>query len=98
MSVVLSVTQLCKHVLKIDVDLFEKRKAKGGYKNSVPAIVTKVWENLEKLFPTSEKIVRENVDKRKMLNCVKALLTGKQTDSVILFTFSENRKTREGKN
>ena len=98
MSIVLSVSQLCKYVLKIDIDVFEKRKAKGGYKNSVASTVTTVWDNLEKLFPTSEKIVRENVDKRKMLNCVKALLTGKQTDSVILFTFSENRKTREGKN
>ena len=98
MSISLTVDALCKYVLKIDVDLFEKRKSKGGYKNSVAAIVTNVWDNLEKLFPTSEKIVKENVSKRKMLNCVKALLTGKQTDSVILYAFPENRKTREGKN
>ena len=98
MSIVLSVSQLCKHVLKIDTDVFEKKKIKGNYKKCVAATVTKVWDNLEKLFPTSEKIVKENVSNKTMQNCVRSLLTGKETDSVVLYTFSENRKTREGEN
>ena len=96
MSISLTVDALCKYVLKIDVDLFEKRKSKGGYKNSVAALVTKVWDNLEKLFPTSAQIVKEKVTKNKMYVAVRGLLTGKETDSVILYTFSENRETREG--
>ena len=98
MSIVLSVSQLCKHVLKIAVDVFEKRKVKGGYKKCVSATTNKVWDTLKKLFPTSEKIVKEKVSKKTMQNCVRALLTGKETESVILYTFSENRETREGEN
>ena len=96
MSIVLSVSQICKHVLKIDVDIFEKRKSKGAYKKSAPAIAMKIWDNLEKLFPTSAQIVKEKVTKNKMHVAVRGLLTGKETDSVILYTFSENRETREG--
>ena len=98
MSIVLSVSQLCKHVLKIEVDVFEKKKSRGDYKKSVPTTVAKVWDNLEKLFPTSLQVVKENVTKNKMHVAVRGLLTGKQTNSVILYTFSENRKTREGTN
>ena len=98
MSIVLSVSQLCKHILKIDVDLFEQRKSKGAYKKAVPGTVTKIWENLEKIFPTSAEIVKKNVTKKTMHGAVRGLLTGKETDSVILFSFSENRETREGNN
>ena len=98
MSVVLSASQLCKHVLKIGLDVFANNKRKGNYKKQVASITTKVWDNLAKLFPTSEKIVKENVTEKDMHGAVRSLLTGKNTDSVILYKFTENRKTREGKN
>ena len=98
MSISLTVDALCKHVLKIDVNLFGKRKAKGSFKNSVGTIVTKVWDNLEKLFSTSATVVKQNVTKKDMHGAVRTLLTGKATDSVVLYRFSDNRETREGNN
>ena len=81
-----------------NVDVFEKRKSKGAYTKSVPTTVAKVWDNLEKLFPTSAQIVKDNVSKKKMDSSVRYLLTGKQTDCVTLHSFSEERETRKGKN
>ena len=98
MSIELSVSQLCKHVLKIDVDVFEQRKSKGAYKKSGPTTAEKVWDNLEKIFPSSVQIVKDNVSKKAMNNAVRHLLTGKQTDCVTLYTFSEERETRKGIN
>ena len=102
MSITLSVAQLCKHVLKISVDDFENKKLRGDYKknNSAPvkAAVAQVWMNLEKLFPSTEQIVKENVTKTKMRDSVRSLLTAKTISSIVLFTFAEGRETRKGEN
>jgi len=100
MSITLSVAQLCKHVLKISVDDFETRKLRGDYKKNnlapVKAAVAQVWMNLEKLFPSAEQIVKENVTKTKMRDSVRSLLTAKTISSIVLFTFTEGRETRKG--
>ena len=100
MSISLSVAQLCKHVLKISVEELETKKLRGDYKRynlaAVKSTVTNVWENLEKLFPSSEQIVKENVSKTKMRDSVRTLLTAKSVSSVVLYTFPEERETRKG--
>ena len=97
MSITLSTSQLCKHVLKISDDIFKKKRGiKGYYKKSVEKHVAKVWENLDKLFPSMEEVVRENVSGTKMYDSVRTLLVGKQTESVVLYEFSEKRETRQG--
>ena len=94
MSISLSVAQLCKHVLKIDVDVFEKRRERKMYDKSVAGTASKVWDNLEKIFPCSEQVVKENVSKTDMRNAVRSLLKGQK--SVVLYTYSEERETRKG--
>ena len=100
MSISLSVAQLCKHVLKISVEDFEAQKTRGNFKRcnlaAVKSAVAQVWENLEKLFPSSEHIVKENVSETKMRNSVRTLMTAKSVSSVVLFTFTEERETRKG--
>ena len=100
MSISLSVAQLCKHVMKISVEDFEIKKMRGDYKKnseaSVKAALTKVWDNLEKIFPSSEQVVKENVSKTKMRDSVKALMTAKTVSSVVLYTFTKERETRKG--
>ena len=100
MSITLSVAQLCKHVLKMTVEEFEKKKIRGHFKQNngaaIKATVAKVWDNLKKLFPCSEKVIEDNVSKKNMMNAVKSLLTGKKAESVVLHTFSEERETRKG--
>ena len=100
MSVSLSVAQLCKHVMKISVEEFETKKLRGDYKKNngapVKAAVAKVWDNLEKIFPSSEQVVKENVSKTKMRDSVRALLTAKTVSSVVLHTSTEEREMRKG--
>ena len=100
MSITLSIAQLCKYVLKITVDDFEKKKSRGDFKKnnaaSVKATTDKVWDNLEKLFPCSEQVVQDNVSQTSMKNAVRSLLIGKKADSVVLHAFSEERETRKG--
>ena len=100
MSISLSVAQLCKHVLKISVEDFETKKNRGDYKRcngaAVKSAVAKIWENLEKIFPSSEHIVKEKVSDTKMRNSVRTLMTAKSVSSVVLFTFTEERETRKG--
>ena len=100
MSVTLSVAQLCKHVLKITVEDFEKKKTKGHFKQNngaqIKSTAAKVWDNLAKLFPCSEQVVQQNVTQTIMKNAVRSLMTGKNGDSVVLYTFSDERETRKG--
>ena len=97
MSIILSASQLCKHVLKISEDVFNKRKSRAGfYQKSIGENTGKVWENLEKIFPSTAQIVKENVSQKKMYDSVRTLLVGKQTESVVLYEFSEERETRQG--
>ena len=97
MSIILSAADFCKHVLKISNDAFKLKKKRGDYtKNSVNTNVGKVWQNLDKLFPSSAQVVRENVSEKKMYDSVRTLLLGKQTDSIVLYKFAEERETRQG--
>ena len=101
MSVSLSVAKLCKHVLKISVEDFETKKLRGDFKRcnlaAVKSAVANIWENLAKLFPSSEQIVKENVSKTKMRDSVRTLMTAKSVSSVVLYTFPDERETRKGK-
>ena len=97
MSIILSAADLCKYVLKINNDVFKVKKRKGHFKKeSIQTNVDKVWENLDKLFPSSGQVVRENVSEKKMYDSVRTLLLGKQTDSVVLYEFAVERETRQG--
>ena len=100
MSISLSVAQLCKHVMKVSVEDFESNKMRGNYKKNngapVKTAVAKVWENLEKIFPSSEQVVKENVSKTKMRDSVRTLLTAKTVSSVVLYTFTREREMRKG--
>ena len=101
MSISLSVAQLCKHILKISVEDFETKKIRGDYKRyngaAIKSANATIWENLEKLFPSSEQIVKKHVSKTTMRNSVRALMTTKSISSVVIYTFTEERETRQGK-
>ena len=96
MSIILSAADLCKHVLKVSVDVFKVKKRKGHYKESIEDNVDKVWANLDKFFPSSAQVVRENVSQTRMYGAVRSILLGKRTDSVVLYSFSDERETRQG--
>ena len=101
MSITLSVAQLCKHVLKITVEDFESKKLKGNFKQNngaqIKSTAAKVWDNLEKLFPSAVQIVKDNVTKTKMRDSVRTLLTAKSVSYVVVYTFTNERETRKGK-
>lgn len=98
MSITLSAAQLCKHVLKIDSDVFEVKRRKGHFQKTVPDTVKKTWTSLEKLFPSSHQLLKENVSEKTMDNAVRKILTRKNTDSCVLYKYSEDRETRKSKN